>query len=547
MQQIIDNAVQRGEREVLLPTGVHYVDQALRLEGLKDFTIKGDQTTLVFTNLRDCGILAIDCDGLTLESITLDSDPLGFTQGTIESVDLDTGIITFKVHDGYPDLAPHYLSGRALAFSPDTLNWKRDTPVLYAQKAEAMNEREGRMQFSRGKIPTLKTLNVGDYIVLDFRNSRGIRIERGRDITLRDVTLWSLPSIGVICRFMDGDNHFSYTIERGPVPTGATVPRLLSISADGINYAYARKGPIIEDCDFSFMGDDAVNLHGIAFYVAQVQGNMLYLIRPYRGESFTSIVNAGDFAMSVDPESFDVKDNVEIQSFRLEPNASKEFLEIAEQVWKSKAVKSGRLSVYAMQVDKDDMSVSAGDFIEIPAIAAPNYIIRNNQFHDHRGRGLRLMSSNGLVEGNTLENIKQSAISIGSEMTFYREAGWVENVTIQNNTIKNVGFDPVMHLPGTHVPGAISIFHRGASPDSPLPSMHIQNINILNNTIEEVGGPAIHINQAEAVYVVGNSISGSNQLSQSDTGSDYGLTTTEPISINYSKDIHVVPALPVVE
>ncbi|MBT62181.1 MAG: alpha-mannosidase [Puniceicoccaceae bacterium] len=413
---------------------------------------------------------------------------------------------------------------------------------MYAQKAEAINPREGRLQFSRGKMATLKTLNVGDYIVLDFRNSRGIRIERGKNITLKEVTMWSLPSIGVISRFMDGDNYFSYTIERGPMPEGAEVPRLLSISADGFNYAYARKGPIVENCDFSFMGDDAVNLHGIAFYVAQVKDDMLYLIRPYIGESFTSIVNSGDVAMSIAPDTFDVKDRAFIQSFELEPSASKDLLEIAEEIWQSKAVKSGRISVYAMQVDKHAMSVEAGDFIEIPAIAAPNYTIRNNHFRDHRGRGLRLMSSNGLVEGNTLENIKQSAISIGSEMTFYREAGWVENVTILNNTIRDVGFDPVMHLSGTHVPGAISLFHRGATPETARPNMHIRAINILRNTIEEVGGPAIHINQSEDVYVFGNTISGSNLLSQSSTGSDYDLDTTQPISIDFSKDIHVYPA-----
>jgi hypothetical protein len=547
IQQIIDSAVARGEREVVLPAGMHPLDQVLRLKGLKDFTIRGDDTTLVFTNLRNCGILATDCDGLTLESMTLDSNPLGFTQGTIETLDRESGLLTFKVHEGYPDLEPYYLSGRAFAFSPETLNWKKDTPVMYAQKAEAINPREGRLQFSRGKMATLKTLNVGDYIVLDFRNSRGIRIERGRNITMKDVTMWSLPSIGVISRFMDGDNYFSYTIERGPMPEGAQVPRLLSISADGFNYAYARKGPIIEGCDFSFMGDDSVNLHGIAFYVAQIKDDMLYLIRPYLGESFTSIVNTGDVAMSIAPDTFDVKDRAIIQSFELEQNASEDFLKIAETIWQSKAVKSGRISVYAMQVDKHAMSVEAGDFIEIPAISAPNYTIRNNHFHDHRGRGLRLMSSNGLVEGNIFENIKQSAISIGSEMTFYREAGWVENVTILNNIIKDVGFDPVMHLSGTHVPGAISLYHRGATPETARPNMHIRDINIMRNTIEEIGGPAIHINQAEDVYVVGNTISGSNQLSKNGTGSDYGLDTTQPISIDFSKDIHICPSPSVTE
>ena len=68
---------------------------------------------------------------------------------------------------------------------------------------------------------------------------------------------------------MRGDNYYRYTIKPGPTPDGATEPRMISTCADGLNIAFATKGPTIEGCHFSFMGDDSVNLHGATFVVLE--------------------------------------------------------------------------------------------------------------------------------------------------------------------------------------------------------------------------------------------------------------------------------------
>ena len=543
VQQLIDEAVARGEKSVTLPAGTHRIDRGIRLSELRGFTFDGGGSTLVFTNLRDGGFAVRDCVGLTLRNFTVDFDPLPFTQATVESVNRETGEVFFALHEGYPDLAPHYLGGRALAFSPETLKWKTSTPDLYANEARALDPRRGVLVFSPEKKATLETIAPGDYLALDFRNSRSVRIEDCQDIRVENVTFWSAPSIAVICRFMDGENTFSYTIERGPLPPGARIPRLLSVSADGLNYAYARRGPVIENCRFSFMGDDSVNLHGIAFYVGRVDGNVVYLLRPYPEEAFTGIIRPGDEVLGLASDSFDVKGSSRVKSFSVEANPSEDFSELASRVWTSRAVKAGKLTVYRLELE-GSAGLNPGDFLEIPAIAAPGYVIRNNHFHDHRGRGLRLMSSEGLVENNVLEDIKQAAITLGPEFTFFREAGWIRDVTIRNNIIRRVGFDPVTHLPQTYAPGAIAVFHRGETPEAPRPAMRHRNIKILGNRIEETGGPAVHIAQACDVEVAGNPIGATNQIRRAGVGSVYGLSADKPIVVEHSENVTLDEAAP---
>ena len=105
---------------------------------------------------------------------------------------------------------------------------------------------------------------------MTLRQSRNIRIE--------DVTLFAAPGLGVESRYMDGDNYYRYKIARGPRPAGATQDRLLSTSADGFNYAFARKGPTLDHCDFSYEGDDSVNLHGPALPITRIDGATIWAL-----------------------------------------------------------------------------------------------------------------------------------------------------------------------------------------------------------------------------------------------------------------------------
>ena len=101
--------------------------------------------------------------------------------------------------------------------------------------------------------------------MLTLRTGSAIRMNDCENVRIEDVTFLAAPGCAYLGRYMRGDNYYRYTIKPGPPPAGATEPRLLSTCADGLNIAFATKGPTIEGCRFSFMGDDSVNLHGVTF------------------------------------------------------------------------------------------------------------------------------------------------------------------------------------------------------------------------------------------------------------------------------------------
>jgi hypothetical protein len=539
IQTLLDDAVAKGEKRIVIPPGEHRLDEALKIKDLSGVEIVGEEALLVFTNVRDGGLAIADCENLTLRGFTIDFDPLPFTQGVIESVDAEKGVVRYTVHEGYPDLTADYVSHRAHIFTPDTRVWKPSAPDIYASSGRALTPRRGELVFARDRRWQLAHVAPGDLIVQDIRRERGVRIDRCSDITVEGVTIWSAPGIAMTVRFVDGENRFSFRVGRGPTPPGATEPRLLSTSADAFNYAYARTGLVLENCDFSFMGDDSVNLHGIAFAVAESEGSTLRLIRPYGHEAFDKVIRPGDEVRGIAQGNFDITGSSTVVSVARESSPDPRFVELLPTLFPH--VRGERFSIYRLELTAP-LALAAGDFVEIPAIAAAGYTIRNNRFGHHRGRALRLMSSRGLVENNHIEGVKQAAITLGPEFVGFREAGWVENVVLRGNTILDSCFDPGLVRHASYTPGAISVMHRGETPDAPRPVVaRHRNITIENNRIENVGGPAIHINQAAGVRIVNNRISRANQAPAAANNNRYGLTTDRPIGIDASEDVLVVP------
>ena len=69
-----------------------------------------------------------------------------------------------------------------------------------------------------------------------------------------------------------------------------------------------------------------------------------------------------------------------------------------------------------------------------------NFVIKNNVFRNSRRYGMLIQAKNGIIEGNILENLSTGAI------TLQNSASWPEgfvprNIVIENNKIRNAGFD----------------------------------------------------------------------------------------------------------
>ncbi len=531
LQEFIDGEVAQNKKNITVPAGEYRISETLNLSRLKDVKINAENVTLIMTETRTA--LQLDkCSNLEINGLTVDYDPLPFTQGTI--TDVKPGRLEFSVHAGYPRLDKNSAVGRGHIFDAKSRKWKKGVGDMYG-KTQILSPDKGVFTTH----VSTDHISIGDYIVLNKRKAAGIYFRNlCRNISFKNFTILTAPGIGIIGRFGLGNDYFNVVIKRGPAPKGATEPRLMSTTADGLNFAYTRNGPVLDQCDFSYMGDDGVNFHSVAFPVIRLlDKKTIITARPYKREGFPEVVKTGDHLRLLNKGNYAIKAESEIS--RIE-TASEELISgetIRDLFPFSVHKKNFQYTVYKVHCKSDITGVAEGDFFDIPAISASGFKIINSKFHDHRARGLRIMASDGIIKNNSFEYLKQSAISMGGEYGYWREAGWVHNLVVENNKISNVGEGTAVRKPDSYTPGAICTFVRLRDYKN-CPSGNT-DIKIINNTIKGCPVSGIFINAAKAVTVSGNVISDVCYDKSARGGSDFGLNSTEKISVKNSSDIKI--------
>lgn len=497
LQQEIDLAIARGEKQIRLKQRQYRCDSRLELKKLDGVTIDGNGAELIRTTLSAGGILISGCRGLTLKNLTLDFDPLPFTQGRITRIQGNQ--VHFQIDRGYPRLTPPYAVRQINFFEADGVRWKRLRNGDVYGPTHIVSSDSGYCVFAR--VP--EELERGDRIILNIRSSFGIMIERSGGTTLSDLRIWSAPGVAVLGRFnLGGDLFRRIVIERGPAPSEQAAPRLISTSADGLNYAFSRPGIRLEQCDFSYMGDDSVNFHSVALPIAyRKNGRTLDVLRQFGRESFPETVCAGDRVRLLSAGTYEVKAEAKIAGFKLSPRNYRiaDVNRFYQRNWNRAA---GKFTAYEVTLDRD-LEFSDGDFLDLPGLAVSDFTIRDNYFHDHRARGLRIMSSDGVIENNRIERTKSAAISVGCEYGYWREAGWVKNIIIRNNRLKQIGRGS-MTTPDSYTPGAISVFAK--LEDYSGSCRGNRNILIEKNSINGSEGAGIFVFRGDGITIRGNQL-----------------------------------------
>ena len=230
IRQMILDAVSQGQSTLTLPAGTFRVDQTISLYGnAQNLTITGQgQTHLIMTQHQPLFNLN-GAKNITIDGISLDYDPLPFTQATITSI--QDKVVTFELHDGYPRLGPTYLTSKQLMiFDGQTRHWKWEQQDNYQTGLKMLSENSGQMTVNNPP----DNMVVGDYVCLESRINRGFFLRgQAQDITFSNLTIYSAPGVGFDARRTQGVHHFdNVKIMRGPTPANATQPRLISTSAE---------------------------------------------------------------------------------------------------------------------------------------------------------------------------------------------------------------------------------------------------------------------------------------------------------------------------
>lgn len=538
LQARIDEAIRTGAAEVVLPKGLVPLEKPLRIQKASRLQIRGEGTLLAPGFSSGTAIQIYGCQQLTLRDFTLDFDPLPFTQGTVTAKDDAARTCDFQVHEGYPSLSEALLVSHLHLFAPSGRSWKTSAPDLYPRRVTILDPRRGRIEFG-SRTADYEAVATGDRVVLNRRDGAGMRMDRCENVRLEGLTFLSAPGAAFLARYMKGDNYFRYDVRPGPTPPGATEPRLFSTCADAFNYAYARRGPVLEDCHFSFMGDDSVNLHGFTLLVLRAIGPQEFLVAwPYHRESAEWVVEPGDPARWLRAGNYEAAGQVPLESFTWEPRPEPALQEQIDAFWPRTAL--GRGAVFRLKL-RAPLAAAPGDAIDLPQSSAPDFRISRCEFADHRARGARIMASRGVIEDSVFRRIKQAAITLGPEYVFWRESGWVQDVTLRRNLVEDCGLSPDLLRATSCTLGAISIFARkenGAPASLPL-AQDNRRIVIEENTIRGCAGAAIWARAASGLVVERNRISGVNLAPSGAAGAPPGMDLEGPIDVRGVREARV--------
>jgi hypothetical protein len=511
---LITGAVSAGRPLVVLPAGIHPLTSQINVTNANNLEIDGTGATLLMTIRKRITLYVSGGNNLVIRGLTLDYDPLPFTQATVTGV--TSSVINFTVHDGYPDVATDFGSTPPThLFKPDG-NRHPDAFDFYKPTLAVLTPRTGTLTKTGPNWPA--TLAVGDLLVLDRReadatNAVEIRNNLG-PVTFEDFTLLSSPTLGFAGRYGQGLVTFRrVALRAGPIPAGATQPRLFSTNADALNFVQCRQGPLIENCDISRQGDDSLNVHGYFFKITTVLSPTSFQFTNPGTSGFLSPVLAGDTARFHAAGNFNVVSNGAIAST-------------------SVVGSTGGITTYQINLSvAPSTPVAVNQWFDIPQVNCPGFIVRDSYFHDHRGRGLRIMANNGIVERNRFERLTKAAVSIGPELGQWREAGYVDNVTVRDNEIRNIGVDLSLSANGIPTQGAISVFLHSDNNTAPYYAGN-SNITLEDNLIEETSVSGIHAYAVTGLIVRGNVLRHTNLVRGPGTDPTNGLVTTGPISVS---------------
>jgi hypothetical protein len=263
-----------------LEKGATYrIKRPLAFLQLNGFEFNGNGAQLINT-ARGSTLQISAPSHITVRDLTIDYDPLPFTQGTITAFDKAALQITVKVDPGYPDDPPLLASitdGFFKVMDRHTRALKagaRDflTPVKVERISQGLIRVHLRWS-ANDLFPSQLPIAVGDVVAISNGSAHAIIVDGSDATSFTGVKLFASPGMGLLENGGAGAMMLQkVSIIPGPRPNGAATDRLVSTNSDGSHFITVERGPTMEDCSFANTSDDAVNVHGFYYYVVEKAG-----------------------------------------------------------------------------------------------------------------------------------------------------------------------------------------------------------------------------------------------------------------------------------
>jgi hypothetical protein len=508
LRQLLDQGVRSGSAEIVIPPGVYRggplpnAKDHLRLSGVKNTVIRAVGVTLFCTDPTRA-ITLQNCSQVTIEGLTIDYDPLPFTQGDIVDGDAQAGWIDIKIHAGYPLRA----QSRIDVVDRETRFRKIGSPFMWGTNAEIRPDGIVRVTGSKAAANFAK---VGDLASLgsdlDAATPHTLVLDDCDHITLKNVTIFSSNCMGIVAGGGEGGHHFTgCRIVPGPTPPGATEPRILSTNADAILTSSLRQGVLTEDCEIRDAGDDSWSVQSSDYVILHRDAATFYLSS--RATSRLKVGHRLQAALGAPIATL-----TQVATTSLDAPAIPEEIRLkvknapAYNFWRLNSRKVTRVTVTG------EVPWQPGDSIYDLDAQGNGFVFRNNIV---RSPGRILIKASGLIDGNRIENA--NGIMVHPEVKFPAAAGLAQ-VIIRNNTLVDCH---QTNNTGTHPAGVISVISLERR-DLVRAAGTFGEILIENNTIEGGNGVGVSVTSAKSVTLRDNRFVRPHHVKPDPTGSAHG-------------------------
>ena len=260
-----------GNKNIDIPKGIYYLDAQpvahLMLTEINDTIINFNGSEIICRdNTRAIHIQ--NCSQLQLLNLSIDYDPMLYTQGVIQDITPKT--IDLKIQTGYPcdQIAPK--DGEV--FDPKTMELKPNSRTFHDfSSVENIGFRTLRVHRKRS-LPQDTFMQKGDIMVLKRKQQRAdggafhphaVYSYRSQSLRFENVTVYASNCFSFLDEECGNTIYYRCKVERKKHDPRVEFPRLRSSNWDAFHSINAEEvGPSILECSAHHMGDDAVNIRG---------------------------------------------------------------------------------------------------------------------------------------------------------------------------------------------------------------------------------------------------------------------------------------------
>ena len=445
-------------------------DKSIMLDGLKNVLIDADGAQFIFENPNYFHIVNCNCIEIRGLGITWNLDvsrlaslvkirnaskeshsfELEFTE--LNEVSADIPIMAFTKYD------PETLT-------PGTRQDFKENYVYQFPGSIKTVEKTGHNVLKITHDGSLDNYTDGEIYLLRHHvyGGNAFNVYNTSNITFSGIKLYAVAGMGWLIE--NRSEHFQLlgcVIGLDPEHDDNRI----STTADGVHIANTNGKFRISGCDFSFMGDDDVNVHD----------NIATVTDKLDEKTVEIYTNANNFAAG-DTAIFSSK-GFDRLGFSAEVTS----------VEGKKLTFDKELPDYIVK----DCIVSNG------SIDSGNYVISGNYFHENRARGLLLQSNNGLCENNRFYKTMANPIKVIMDIS---SGLWLEGTGVNGLVIRNNSFVEC-NVVEWSAQISISTNIDGKSADSTL----FYNITVENNSFDNFYGRLIDASNVSNLKICGNRV-----------------------------------------